>query len=374
VSRTTIRARTSTPTTWPSGTAPTRRSTPAAWRRSSSRPSAPRWATTSPASASASGAAAGSLAHRRRHLGRARGRQLEAGRPRGVRAPRSARGQARGHRPRRVPRRRQSPRRGRRPPGTRWAVERLAELAPKRRNAVVCIDAGGMAASLIPALIEAGVKVVAYSTRDVVRACGSFVDKVDEDELRHPGQPELALAVDGARKRKVGEAWLWHRRDTSVDISPLQALTLAVYGLKEERPKKEVRPLDGRLGGARGRHHPDGGLAGRHRPGQPAHGEAPGRARPPRAPPPLPPARRRAVRRPERRAHHGHARGRARGGTHPGQEGPGQPHALRRGRRASRICTSTASRRRRARRTCPPGTSGRPTSSTPARSASTARP
>ena len=123
--------------------------------------------------------------------------------------------------------------------GTRWAVERLAELAPKR-NAVVCIDSTGMAASLIPALIEAGVKVVAYSTRDVVRACGSFVEKVDESELRHPGQPELALAVDAARKRKVGEAWLWQRRDTSADISPLQALTLAVYGLKEERPKRKT--------------------------------------------------------------------------------------------------------------------------------------
>jgi hypothetical protein len=123
--------------------------------------------------------------------------------------------------------------------GTGWAVDRLADVA-KRRNAVVCIDATGMAGSLIPALIEAGVKVVTYSTRDVVRACVSFVEKVDESEVRHLGQPELALSVDGARKRKVGEAFLWQRRDTSVDISSLQALTLAVYGLKEERPKKKT--------------------------------------------------------------------------------------------------------------------------------------
>jgi hypothetical protein len=81
--------------------------------------------------------------------------------------------------------------------------------------------------------------VVAYSTRDVCRAAVSFVRKVDDAELRHVGQPELALAIDGARKRQVGESWLWHRRDTSVDISPLQASTLAVYGLKEERPKKK---------------------------------------------------------------------------------------------------------------------------------------
>lgn len=121
--------------------------------------------------------------------------------------------------------------------GTRWAVDRLKELG--KRNAIVALDASGLAASYMAELIEAGVKVVPYSTRDVVRACGSFVTKAEEDGLRHLGQPELAIAVDGARKRRVGEAWLWARRDTSVDISPLQALTLAVYGLKEERPKRK---------------------------------------------------------------------------------------------------------------------------------------
>jgi hypothetical protein len=97
----------------------------------------------------------------------------------------------------------------------------------------------------------------------------SFVDKVDEEpSLRHLGQPELALAVDGARKRKVGEAWLWHRRDTSVDISPLQALTLAVYGLKEERPKKEVRPHRWPSRRRMADKIDDGDGPGRHRPGQ----------------------------------------------------------------------------------------------------------
>jgi hypothetical protein len=66
-----------------------------------------------------------------------------------------------------------------------------------------------------------------------------FMDRVDDDGLRHLAQPELSIAVDAARRRKVGDAWAWHRRDTSQDISPLVAATLALYGLKEEPPKKK---------------------------------------------------------------------------------------------------------------------------------------
>lgn len=124
-------------------------------------------------------------------------------------------------------------------PGTSWAVERLAELS-RRRNAVVVLDGGSRAVSLVPALVAAGVEPIVYGTRDVVSACGAFLDKIDEDGLRHAGQPELNLAVDAARRRKVGDAWAWHRRDASVDLSPLVALTLAVHALKEDPPRRKT--------------------------------------------------------------------------------------------------------------------------------------
>jgi len=118
-------------------------------------------------------------------------------------------------------------------------VERLAELS-KKRNAPVVLDGASRAAALIPGLVAAGVKPVVYSTTDVVRACSGFMDKVDEGKLHHLGQPELSIAVDAARRRKVGDAWAWHRRDTSVDISPLVAATLAIHGLKEEAPRQKT--------------------------------------------------------------------------------------------------------------------------------------
>lgn len=123
--------------------------------------------------------------------------------------------------------------------GTTWAVERLAEVA-KKRNAVVVLDGASRAASLIAPLVEKGVHVVVYSTRQLTTSCSGFMDKVDEDGLRHLAQPELNVAVDAARRRKVGDAWAWHRRDTSADISPLVAATLAVEGLKEEPPRRKT--------------------------------------------------------------------------------------------------------------------------------------
>lgn len=123
-------------------------------------------------------------------------------------------------------------------PGTSWAVERLAELS-KKRGAVIVLDGGSRAAALIPGLAARGVTPVVYGTRDVVTACSAFMDRVDEDGLRHLAQPELAIAVDAARRRKVGDAWAWHRRDTSADISPLVAATLAIHGLKEEPPRRK---------------------------------------------------------------------------------------------------------------------------------------
>lgn len=127
--------------------------------------------------------------------------------------------------------------------GTSWTAARAAELS-KKRNAVVVLDGGARAMSLVPALVEAGLEIgkslIIYGTRDVTSACGAFLDKVDEDKLRHTGQAELNLAVNAARRRKVGDAWAWHRRDTSTDIGPLVSSTLAVHALKEDPPRRKT--------------------------------------------------------------------------------------------------------------------------------------
>lgn len=115
--------------------------------------------------------------------------------------------------------------------GTAWVVERLVELDVRHSPKAVVLDPAGPAGSLITELQEAGIEPVLVSGRELAQACGMFYDAATQGMLRHLNQPELNVAVDGARKRNLGDAWAWHRRDASVDISPLCAVTLALYGV-----------------------------------------------------------------------------------------------------------------------------------------------
>jgi hypothetical protein len=124
--------------------------------------------------------------------------------------------------------------------GSRWAPDRLAELVG-RHGGHVLLDPGGPAGGLIPSLAEVGVEVLPVSTRDYAQACGNFYDLVGGGGLRHLGQRELNEGVAGARKRPLGDAWVWNRKHLLIDISPLVAVSLAVFAVTTaEPPKKPV--------------------------------------------------------------------------------------------------------------------------------------
>lgn len=125
-------------------------------------------------------------------------------------------------------------------PGTGWMLDRLIQLKQKYRAAVFCCDATGPAGSLIDPLEKAKVKVKALSTQDHKQACGGFYDDAVEHLLRHADRPELRAAVAGATRRQVGDSWLWDRRSSAVDISPLVVVTLA----HREGKAKRVLNLD----------------------------------------------------------------------------------------------------------------------------------
>jgi hypothetical protein len=127
--------------------------------------------------------------------------------------------------------------------GTAWVAERLIELVGKW-DGPVALDPGSPAGSLIPELQTAGIEPVLVSGRELAQACGSFYDAtVERGTVRHLGQPKLNVAVDAGRKRTVGDAWAWHRKDASSDISPLVAVTLAHHVC--QKPSKR-KPRTGR--------------------------------------------------------------------------------------------------------------------------------
>lgn len=127
--------------------------------------------------------------------------------------------------------------------GMDWIVDKVVELVERHHPKAVVIDPRSPVGSKIKELEQRGVTVTLADTREHVAACGDFFDdatsriRVGEAEvprLAHLAQPVLDAAVAGAERRNVGDAWLWGRRQSSVDVTPLVAVTLARWG--NERP------------------------------------------------------------------------------------------------------------------------------------------
>ncbi|MEU3426602.1 terminase [Streptomyces gardneri] len=120
-------------------------------------------------------------------------------------------------------------------PGLGWVVERAKELHARHKPRCWVVDGGGPAGSLIQDLAdELGVEIVQPKARDIAVATGQFYDAVVEQGVSHLDQAPLAVALAGAQRRPLGDAWAWARRGVGVDISPLVAVTLARWGLGAE--------------------------------------------------------------------------------------------------------------------------------------------
>lgn len=115
--------------------------------------------------------------------------------------------------------------------GISWALERTVEVA-LRWGAPVVIDVVSPAASLIPSIEAAGVEVIPANTRTACDAAGMFYDLVIQRRLAHLADWRLTDAVNGAARRAVNDRWAWDRRRSGVDISPLVAASLAVWGIE----------------------------------------------------------------------------------------------------------------------------------------------
>lgn len=125
--------------------------------------------------------------------------------------------------------------------GTRWVVDRLVQLVSRWRVCAVALDATSPAASLIPDLERCGIRtspergetlLEIVGSSSMAQACGGWIDGVTGDQIRHIDQAPLNAALAGAKQRPMGDAaWKWSRKDSSIDISPLVAVTLADYAL-----------------------------------------------------------------------------------------------------------------------------------------------
>jgi hypothetical protein len=113
-------------------------------------------------------------------------------------------------------------------------------------NAVVVIDRGNPAASTIPRLEKAKVKVRMIPITEMAAACGDLYDAAKTARLSHQGDYRLNDAVASSSKRKLGERWVWRPRGVA-DITPLQAATMARWGLVTDPPRRSAYADDNEL-------------------------------------------------------------------------------------------------------------------------------
>ena len=115
-------------------------------------------------------------------------------------------------------------------PGTDWLVE--AARAGVERFGPLLVDPKSPTMGVLQRLRDAGIELEEMATADVTRACTELQDDVKNDRVRHLDQPELNAAVAGVDTRSVGESWVFSAKASSVDVTPLLAVTLAAHGAR----------------------------------------------------------------------------------------------------------------------------------------------
>src|SRR5690606_24987877 len=112
--------------------------------------------------------------------------------------------------------------------GTAWVADWLEERVRKYKPIGVALDASGPAGSLVNELQKRRGDVDALTAREMTQGCGMHFDAAYERKIVHRNQPWLNSARGSASQRQLGDAWAWNRKDTSADISPLVAVTIAM--------------------------------------------------------------------------------------------------------------------------------------------------
>lgn len=116
--------------------------------------------------------------------------------------------------------------------GTSWVAKRIKELKVHNPTGIF-VDAKGPAGAIVADVEkELGFELDKVTAGEHAQSLAIFMDRIENNVLRHSEDEELDAAVDGAATRPIGDGGvLWSRKDATVNISPLVAVTLALGGL-----------------------------------------------------------------------------------------------------------------------------------------------
>jgi phage terminase large subunit-like protein len=103
----------------------------------------------------------------------------------------------------------------------------------RRANPAGLVVADALAAGTMADRLEtAGVEVLRTGPSQMGRACADLVDQVNAATLAHRAQAVVDDALAGAGRRLLLDGWAWSRRGSSIDITPIVAVTLAAWACR----------------------------------------------------------------------------------------------------------------------------------------------
>lgn len=85
------------------------------------------------------------------------------------------------------------------------------------------------------------VTLAAAEGRDMAIACAKFYDGIIDGSVHHTDQPQVNVALSVARKRPLAGGWAWNRKDIASDITPIVAVTLALWGAQNDNVNRPSR-------------------------------------------------------------------------------------------------------------------------------------
>lgn len=114
---------------------------------------------------------------------------------------------------------------------TEWVPDFLANGLAFKPAAVIMQGRGCAASSLIPFIEQAGTPVVRCEGGDLPNSYGLFYDRVMEKNISWIEQETLIGALSEIRTKSTGDAFLFNREKSPVDIAPACAAAFALWGL-----------------------------------------------------------------------------------------------------------------------------------------------
>ena len=118
--------------------------------------------------------------------------------------------------------------------GTTWVADRLVELVAKHAPVAVVIDPAAPAGALVGEITNRGVQVSEITVADLAQTCGLLHDLVESEQVRHVGQHPLSAAAEAVGIRSLTRGgWLW-KQVSETSIEPINAVTLALWGIEAE--------------------------------------------------------------------------------------------------------------------------------------------